>query len=88
VRADQRKAAQMDAAPANVPTSQWIKGARMEDRRELAIDAGAPPGGYDILVSVYGWEGPDGIRRLRLVDGQGYVLPSDSLTLGQVRVVR
>jgi len=88
VRADQRKAAQMDAAPANVPTSQWIKGARMVDRRELEIDANAPPGGYDILVSVYGWEGPDGIRRLRLVDGQGYVLPSDSLTLGQVRLVR
>jgi hypothetical protein len=88
VRADQRKAAQMDATPANLPTSQWIKGERIEDRRELVIDPSAPLGGYDILVSVYGWETPDTIERLRLVDDRGYVLPGDSLTLGQVRVVR
>jgi hypothetical protein len=88
VRADQLKAAQMDAIPANVPTSTWDKGERIEDRRELVIDPGAPPGGYDILVSVYGWETQDTIKRLRLVDARGYVLPGDSLTLGQVRVAR
>jgi hypothetical protein len=87
VRTDQRKAAQMDATPANLPTSKWAKGKLMVDRRELIIDPGAPPGGYDILVSVYGWETPDAINRLRLIDDQGYVLPGDSLTLGQVRVI-
>jgi hypothetical protein len=87
VRADQRKAVQMDAAPASVPTSQWSKGDQLVDRRELVIDPSAPPGGYDILVSVYGWETPETIKRLRLIDGHSYVLPGDSLTLGQVRVV-
>jgi hypothetical protein len=88
VRADQLKAGQIDAAPGSVPTGQWTKGQRIEDRRELEIDPNAPPGGYDILVSVYGWETPDTIKRLRLIDGRGYVLPGDSLTLGQVRVVQ
>jgi len=88
VRADQLKAAQMDAAPGSVPTGKWKSGQQIVDRRELTIDAHAPPGGYDILVSVYGWEGGDTIRRLRLIDGRGYVLPGDSLTLGQVRVVQ
>jgi hypothetical protein len=87
VRADQLKAAQVDAAPGGVATSGWAKGQRIEDRRELGIDPNAPPGGYDILVSVYGWETAGTIRRLRLIDDQGYVLPGDSLTLGQVRVV-
>jgi hypothetical protein len=88
VRADQLKAAQMDAAPAGTPTSQWAKGERVMDRRALTIDPSAPAGGYDILVTVYGWENTDTIKRLRLIDGQGYVLPGDSLTLGQVRVIR
>jgi hypothetical protein len=88
VRADQLKAAQMDAEPAGLPTGQWAKGQQIVDQRELVIDTEAPTGGYDILVSVYGWETPETIKRLRLVDGRGYVLPGDSLTLGQVRVVR
>jgi 4-amino-4-deoxy-L-arabinose transferase-like glycosyltransferase len=87
VRADQLKAAQVDAAPGGVVTSRWAKGQRVEDRRELVIDPNAPPGGYDILVSVYEWETVGTIRRLRLIDDEGYVLPGDSLTLGQVRVV-
>lgn len=87
VRAAQIKAAQLDAAPAGVPTSEWKVGELVVDRRELAIAPDALPGGYDILVTVYGWETPDTIRRLRLIDSQGYVLPGDSLTLGQVRVV-
>jgi hypothetical protein len=88
VRADQLKAAQVDAAPGRVPTGQWVKGQQVVDRRELAIDANAPPGGYDLLVSVYGWESGNTIKRLRLIDGRGYVLPGDSLTLGQVRVLQ
>jgi hypothetical protein len=87
VRADQLKAAQLDAAPSGLPTSVWAKGDRIVDRRELIIDPNALPGGYDILVSVYSWEGPDTIKRLRLSDASGYVLPGDSLTLGQVRVI-
>jgi hypothetical protein len=86
VRADRRKAAQSDMAPGGVPTSDWVEGQRIIDLRELPIDPGAPPGGYEIVVSAYGWESPDAIKRLRIVDSQGYVLPGDSLTLGQVRV--
>jgi hypothetical protein len=83
----QRKVAQLDASPGGVPTSAWRTGERIVDRRELQIDSAAPPGGYEIIVSVYGWETPDEIRRLRITDGEGYVLPGDSLKLGLVRVV-
>ena len=86
VRTDRRKAAQSDMAPGGVPTSDWVKGQRIIDLRELQIDPGAPPGGYDIVVSAYGWESPEAIERLRIIDDQGYVLPGDSLSLGQVRV--
>ena len=55
-------------------------------RRELTIDPNAPSGGYDIVVGAYWWDTPATIKRLRIVDGQGYVLPSDSLVLGKVRV--
>jgi hypothetical protein len=88
IRADQLKAAQSDAAPGGLPTREWVVGQRVIDRRELLIEPGSLPGGYDILVSVYGWETGDTIKRLRLIDGQGYVLPGDSLTLGQVRVIQ
>lgn len=88
VRADGLKAAHLDAPPGNLPTEEWKPGQRVIDRRELPIQSSALPGGYDILVSVYGWETPDTIRRLRLVDAQGYVLPGDSLKLGQVRVTQ
>jgi hypothetical protein len=71
-----------------LPTGQWSKGQRIVDHRELVIGPESPPGGYDILVSVYGWEEEGAIKRLRLIDGEGYVLPGDSLTLGQVRVVQ
>jgi hypothetical protein len=73
-------------APGGVPTSDWVKGQHIIDLRELQIDPGAPSGGYEIVVSAYGWESPEAIKRLRITDGQGYVLPGDSLTLGQVRV--
>jgi hypothetical protein len=86
VRADRRKAAQSDAAPGGIPTSKWRKGQQVVDRRELQIEAGTPPGGYEIVISAYYWDTPDTIARLRIVDDQGYVLPSDSLVLGKVRV--
>ena len=86
VREDLRKAAQSDMAPGGVPTNQWQRGQRIVDHRELAIEPGAPPGGYNIVVGVYWWDTPASIVRLRIVDGQGHVLPSDSLLLGKVRV--
>jgi hypothetical protein len=88
VRADQVKAAQMDAGPGSTPTGQWTKGQQVVEQRALAVDPGAPPGGYEILVSVYGWQDGNTIKRLRLIDERGYVLPGDSLILGQVRVVQ
>jgi hypothetical protein len=86
VREDRRKAAQSDAAPGGIPTNEWRQGQRIVDRRELRIEPGSPPGGYEIVLSAYWWDTPDTIKRLRVVDGQGYVLPSDSLVLGKVRV--
>jgi hypothetical protein len=86
VREDRRKAAQSDAAPGGVPTDEWQKGQQIVDRRELRIEPGSPPGGYEIVLSAYWWDTPETIKRLRVVNGQGYVLPSDSLALGKVRV--
>jgi hypothetical protein len=88
VRGDRRKAAQSDAAPGGIPTDEWHKGQQVLDRRELRIEPGSPPGGYQIVLSAYWWDTPSTIRRLRVVDGQGAVLPSDSLLLGSVRVTR
>ena len=86
VREDRRKAAQSDGAPGGIPTTEWRKGQQVVDRRALLIEPGTPPGGYEIVLSAYWWDTPSSIKRLRIVDGQGYVLPSDSLRLGIVRV--
>jgi hypothetical protein len=86
VREDRRKAAQSDAAPGGIPTNEWRRGQQIIDRRELQIELGSPPGGYEIVLSTYWWDTPGTIKRLRIVDGRGYVLPSDSLVLGKVRV--
>ncbi len=86
VRQDRRKAAQSDMAPGGVATTDWEKGQQVVDRRDLLIEPGTPPGGYEIIISVYWWETPQELKRLRVIDGQGYVLPSDSVVLGKVRV--
>jgi hypothetical protein len=86
VREDRRKAAQFDAAPGGIPTSTWRKGQQVVDHRELRVEAGAPPGGYEIVLSAYWWDTPETIKRLRVIDAEGTVLPSDSLVLGWVRV--
>jgi 4-amino-4-deoxy-L-arabinose transferase-like glycosyltransferase len=86
VREDRRKAAQFDVAPGGIPTSKWRKGQQIVDRRELQIEESAPAGGYKVVLSAYWWDTPHTIKRLRIVDAEGYVLPSDSLVLGWVRV--
>jgi hypothetical protein len=88
VREDLRKAAQFDSAPGGIPTSEWGKGQRIVDQRGLQVEPGSPAGGYDIVLSAYWWDTPETIKRLRIIDGEGYVLASDSLVLGTVRVTR
>jgi 4-amino-4-deoxy-L-arabinose transferase-like glycosyltransferase len=87
VGADGQKAAQADVVPGGVLTTNWTKGQQIVDRRALSIDPGAWAGGYQLIVSVYEWETTGELRRLRVIDAEGYVLPSDSVVLGQVRIV-
>ena len=84
--ADRGKAAQSDVAPGGVDTSSWERGQQIVDRRELTISPDARAGGYEILISVYGWETPEQLKRLRIINSQGRVLPRDSWVLGQVKV--
>jgi hypothetical protein len=88
VREDGRKAAHSDAQPGDASTSNWRKGQQIIDRRELEIFDDASPGDYRILVGIYGWETSKQIRRLRIIDAEGRVLPDDSLILGRVRVTQ
>ena len=62
---------QHDSAPADggYPTTQWLTGQVIVDRHIIPIDAGAPPGVYQIEVGMYTWE--DGQRLpVRSADGQ------------------
>jgi hypothetical protein len=88
VAGDMRKAAHLDSWPGDRDTKDWAKGWRIIDRREVTVFADARADVYDILVGVYGWETPEQVRRLRIIDAEGRVLPSDTLTLGKIRVVR
>jgi hypothetical protein len=80
------KVAQEDAWPGGTDTSGWEVGEQIVDRRRLVIDPGAPPGSYELVLRVYGWESPQAIRRLRIINAEGRVLPNDFVVLGKVRV--
>jgi 4-amino-4-deoxy-L-arabinose transferase-like glycosyltransferase len=84
---DRRKAAQMDAWPADRDTSSCRKGEQIVDHRTLEIDANAPPDTYELLISVYWVDSSRQLQRLRIIHADGRVLPEDSWTLGKVRVV-
>jgi 4-amino-4-deoxy-L-arabinose transferase-like glycosyltransferase len=79
----ERKAAQWDSRPGDLDTSTWHPGQRVEDRRELAVYADVPSGAYDLRIMVYDEET---MKRMRIVDVQGRILPDDVLTLDHVRV--
>jgi hypothetical protein len=81
-----RKVAQSDEPPGGMSTKECHVGQQVVDVRELTIDARAPAGGYDILVSAYDWAPSGELVRLRVIDAEGRVLPRDSVTLGKIRV--
>jgi hypothetical protein len=78
-----RKAAQWDSRPGDLDTSAWQLGQRVKDHRELAVYADVPSGAYDLRVMVYDEEA---MKRMRIVDVQGRILPDDFVTLDHVRV--
>ncbi len=53
--ASERIAAQSDAPPVGgqAPTTSWIAGEIVADRRELSLPAGLPPGEYRLFVGLY-----------------------------------
>jgi hypothetical protein len=80
----ERKAAQWDSLPGGQDTSTWQAGQQIEDRRELTVYADVPDGRYDLRIMIYDQET---MRRMRIIDDQGRVLPDDFLTLGHIRVL-
>jgi 4-amino-4-deoxy-L-arabinose transferase-like glycosyltransferase len=86
VAEDLNKAAQLDTYPGGIDTRTWRAGQRIVDRREIAIFEDAAPGGYQLLLGVYGWEADGDVKRLRLIDDAGRVLPGDTFVVGQIRV--
>ncbi len=59
------------------PTSKWLVGQIVEDRRVIPLD-GAPGGGYRVLVGMYD---PASLRRLAATDAAGQRLPDDAIPL-------
>jgi hypothetical protein len=47
--------AQQDQMPqaGGAPTSTWVPGRRVEDRRRIELPAGAPPGNYQVAIGLY-----------------------------------
>jgi hypothetical protein len=81
--ANWNKVAQWDSRPGDTDTADWQAGQRVVDRRTLEIAPNAPPGGYELRLLIY-----DGasLKRMRIVNAQGRVLPNDFHVLGQIRV--
>jgi hypothetical protein len=75
--------AQWDSWPGEGNTADWQPGQQIVDQRVLEVAADASSGGYDLILLVY-----DGqtLRRMRIINAQGRVLPSDLHVLGQIRV--
>jgi 4-amino-4-deoxy-L-arabinose transferase-like glycosyltransferase len=65
------------------PTTSWLPGEVVIDEYEIAVDAAAPAGEYQIEVGMYDLET---MQRLPAFDEQGNPLPSDRILLSEVRV--
>ena len=81
------KVAQSDVVPRAPHAAGCAEGSQIVDRRELTISPDAQTGTYQILISVYGWDALGELQRVRIINTEGRVLPRDSWTLGQVRVL-
>lgn len=77
------KAAQWDSWPGDLDTSSCTAGQRIVDVRTLSIYPDAPPGGYRLALMIYD---SSSMKRLRIVDAQGRILPEDRVFLDWVRV--
>ena len=80
------KAAQKDAWPLDgaAPTALWQPGVVMEERRELVILDGTPPGVYDVYVAVYPSDDP---ADLLVVTPPGGRLQTDHVVLTTMSVL-
>jgi len=87
VDAGQRKAAQQDSWPVDgaAPTAAWEPGQVLADVRTLQIFPDAPPGVYDVRVTVYVQEQGE-IIHLPIIPEGGRML-ADHVLLTRVRVV-
>ncbi|MGA9349058.1 MAG: hypothetical protein WBW48_09675 [Anaerolineae bacterium] len=83
--AQDRTWGQKDNAPVKGthPTTSWLPGEVVIDEYEIAVDAAAPAGEYQIEVGMYDLET---MLRLPANDEQGNPLPSDHILLSKVRV--
>jgi 4-amino-4-deoxy-L-arabinose transferase-like glycosyltransferase len=81
-----RKWAQHDGWPAGMATSTWSVDQEIEDRHDLLLSRDAPAGGKRLIIGVYSPEPDGGLRRLRIIDAQGRVLPEVTVTLDRVRL--
>jgi len=82
----QRKAAQHDSWPLEgaAPTASWQTGQQVVEQRALTVYPDAPPGSYDLRVTVYVLRGEE-IVRLPLISATGAQL-EDHVVLTRVRV--
>lgn len=84
--ASDHKWAQWDSWPANTATSSWQVGQMVEDHYDLVLDADTPPGAKALRIGVYRLD-RDGLpERVRIVNEEGRVMPTDYWTLDQLRV--
>jgi hypothetical protein len=59
-------------------TNQWQVGETIEDRRQIALPAGAEPGNYQLAVGLYD---PVSLNRLPVQDQNGQRAPEDAIRL-------
>jgi len=74
------KQGQQDGIPVEgmYPTSSWLAGQVVEDKRHVPIGATAPAGSYRIAVGMYEL---DSLERLEAVDADGNPLPEGQIVL-------
>lgn len=82
----EQKWAQWDSWPANSATSTWEKGQQFEDHYALQLEANAPLGAKRLVIGIYGTDDSGALKRLRIINDQGRVLPEDRIVLDQLLV--
>ncbi len=65
------------------PTTGWLPGEVVIDEYEIAVDATAPAGEYQLEVGMYDLKT---MQRLPILNERGVRLPHDRILLSKVRV--